>query len=157
MDKSSSLGYPCHPKKYSRGTSVKAWGCPSIPFFINKNIRSFLNTLYFYCFIYYMLFLEHHLFLFSVCFFCCNKQLDPSILVWERDTLRFHCIEHSSFHSYCSAGVLVCQYCFQLQFSTHILFRAGQYASVIYDYLSGLCWLLSMRFVSNKLIGVGDE
>jgi hypothetical protein len=27
MDKSSSLGMPMHPKKYPRGTSVKAWGC----------------------------------------------------------------------------------------------------------------------------------
>src|SRR3954471_24354907 len=27
------LGYatPCHPNKYSRGTSVKAWGCPRNP------------------------------------------------------------------------------------------------------------------------------
>jgi hypothetical protein len=28
MDKISSLGIPIHPKKYPRGTSVKAWGCP---------------------------------------------------------------------------------------------------------------------------------
>ena len=31
MDISSSWGCQCHPKKYSRGTSVKAWGCPCIP------------------------------------------------------------------------------------------------------------------------------
>jgi hypothetical protein len=30
MDKSSSLGMPTHPKKYPRGTSVKAWGCPRL-------------------------------------------------------------------------------------------------------------------------------
>jgi hypothetical protein len=28
MDKSSSLGMPTHTKKYPRGTSIKAWGCP---------------------------------------------------------------------------------------------------------------------------------
>jgi hypothetical protein len=28
MDKSSILGMLMHPKKYPRGTSVKAWGCP---------------------------------------------------------------------------------------------------------------------------------
>ena len=39
-----------------------------IPFFINKNIRSCCNTLYFYCFIYYVLFLERQLFLFQFCF-----------------------------------------------------------------------------------------
>ena len=67
-----------------------------IPFFINKNIR----TLYFYCFIYYVLFLERQLFCFQFFFLCCSICLDPSIFCLERDTLRFHCLEHSSFHSY---------------------------------------------------------
>jgi hypothetical protein len=42
------------------------------------------------------------LFLFSVFFYfvCCNKWLDHTIFVLERDTLRFYCLEHSSFHSY---------------------------------------------------------
>jgi hypothetical protein len=34
------------------------------PFFINKNIRSSFKTLYFYCFICYVLFLEHIYFCF---------------------------------------------------------------------------------------------
>jgi hypothetical protein len=33
-------------------------------FFINKNIRSSFKTLYFYCFIFYVLFLEHLYFCF---------------------------------------------------------------------------------------------
>jgi hypothetical protein len=37
------------------------------PFFINKNIKSYFKTLYFYCFIYYVLFLERQLF-FVFCF-----------------------------------------------------------------------------------------
>jgi hypothetical protein len=80
------------------------------PFFINKNIRSSFKTLYFYCFICYMFFLERQLFLFSVffCFVCLNKLLDPSMFALERHTLRFHCLEHSSFHSYRSASVLFC-------------------------------------------------
>ena len=40
-----------------------------------------------------------------VLFACCNKWLDPSILCLERSTLRFHCLEHSSFHSYRSVSV----------------------------------------------------
>ena len=45
-------------------------------------------------------------FAFSFVFFaCCNKWLDPSILCLERNTLRFHSLEHSSFHSYCSVSV----------------------------------------------------
>jgi hypothetical protein len=55
-----------------------------IPFFINKNIRSSFKTLYFYCFINYVLFLECQLFFVFFCFVCCNKWL-----VWERDTLHF--------------------------------------------------------------------
>jgi hypothetical protein len=31
MDKSSSLGCPCHPKKYPRGTSIKVGDAPEAP------------------------------------------------------------------------------------------------------------------------------
>jgi hypothetical protein len=35
------------PKKYPRGTSVKAWGCPrGTPFFISKNQVTFQNTIF---------------------------------------------------------------------------------------------------------------
>jgi hypothetical protein len=39
------------------------------------------------------------LFLFSVLFYFvfCSILLDPIMFVLERDTLRFHCLEHSSF------------------------------------------------------------
>jgi hypothetical protein len=47
MDKSLSLGMPMHPKKYPRGTSVKAWGCPrGTPFFIGKNQVTFQHTIF---------------------------------------------------------------------------------------------------------------
>jgi hypothetical protein len=45
------------------------------------------------------------LFLVLFYFVCCNKWLEHSIFVLERDTLCFHCLEHSSFHSYCPASV----------------------------------------------------
>jgi hypothetical protein len=38
------------------------------PFFINKNIRSSFKTLYFYCFIWYVLFLESFYFFFQFSF-----------------------------------------------------------------------------------------
>jgi hypothetical protein len=38
------------------------------PFFINKNIRSSFKTLYFYCFIYYVLFFERLCFCFQFSF-----------------------------------------------------------------------------------------
>jgi hypothetical protein len=40
------------------------------------------------------------------CFVCWNKWLDHIMVVLERDTLCFHCQEHSSFHSYRSTSVL---------------------------------------------------
>lgn len=95
------------PRYIQEVQASKLGDAQGIPFFINKNIRSSFKTLYFYCFIYYVLFLERHLFLLSVlfCFVCCSIWLDPFIFVLERDTLRFHCLEHSSFHSYCSVSV----------------------------------------------------
>src|SRR6266480_7248205 len=32
-----------------------------------------------------------------VCFVLLNKRVDPAKFVLERDTLRYHCLEHSSF------------------------------------------------------------
>jgi hypothetical protein len=42
----SSLGMPTHPKKYPRGTSVKAWGCPRGTPSSSAKIRSPFNTLF---------------------------------------------------------------------------------------------------------------
>jgi hypothetical protein len=42
------------------------------------------------------------------CFICCNKWLYHIIFVLGRDTLHFHCLEHSSFHSYYFASILFC-------------------------------------------------
>src|SRR3954471_2138101 len=85
MDKSSSLGMsPGHPKKYQRGSSIKAWGCPRHPLFINKK-----HQVIFQCAIFLLL---HALcailgayFIFVLCLFilvCCSIKLDPSCLVW---------------------------------------------------------------------------
>ena len=132
MDKSSSLAMPMSPQeifnRYKRQSlgMTKASPSSSTKYQVIFQCAIFL-LLHMICVI-----LGASLFLFLVffCFVCCNKWLDPNIFVLERYTLRYRCVEHSSFHSYCSTSVLVCQYCFQLQFSTHILFRAGQYASV---------------------------
>ena len=104
--KAQAWGFPCHPKTYPRSTSVKAWGCPRHPLLHQQKYQVSFKTLYFYSFTWYVLFLERHFcFAFSfVLFSCCNNWLDPSFLVW-RETLRFHCLEHSSFHSYCSVSV----------------------------------------------------
>jgi hypothetical protein len=84
MEKSSSLGMPMHhPKKYPRSTSVKAWGCPRGTPSSSAKIRSPFKTLYFYCFMHYMFFLERRLFL-VFNFVCCNKWLDPNKFLLEK-------------------------------------------------------------------------
>jgi hypothetical protein len=53
-------------------------------------------------------FLGASIFLLSVffCFVCCNKWLDPNMFLLEKTHSVFHCLEHSSFHSYHSMSVL---------------------------------------------------
>src|SRR3954447_9468140 len=108
MDKSSSLGMPMSPQGYIQEAQASKLGdAQGIPFFINKNIRSFFSTLYFYCFIYYVLFLE------SLCFcsvwfilVCCNNWLDPSLFCFGETHAPFSLHRTLWFHSYSSASVL---------------------------------------------------
>jgi hypothetical protein len=91
MDKSSILGMPTHPKKYPRGTSVKAWGCPrGTPSSLAK-IRSPFKTLYFYCFMHYAFFLERIYFSFQFYFvlFAAINGWTPTNFFWRRCT-HFH-------------------------------------------------------------------
>jgi hypothetical protein len=45
MDKSLSLGMSMHPKKYPRGTSVKAWDAPEAPL-LHRQKSGHLSTHY---------------------------------------------------------------------------------------------------------------
>jgi hypothetical protein len=56
------------PKKYARGTSVKAWGCRRGTPSSSTKIRSPFKTLNFYCFMHYAFFLEHLYFSFQFSF-----------------------------------------------------------------------------------------
>ena len=56
------------PRNIQEVQASKLRDAKCIPFFINKIIRSSFKTLYFYCFTYYVLFLERQLFLLSVLF-----------------------------------------------------------------------------------------
>ena len=107
MDKSSSLGIPMSPQEYSRATSVKAWGCPSIPFFINK-VSGHLSMRYIFIASYDMCYSwSVFIFVFSFILFCSLLYMvGPYNICFGEDTLCFNCIEHSSFHFYCSTSVL---------------------------------------------------
>jgi hypothetical protein len=98
MDKSSSLGMPCHPKKYPTGTSVKAWGCPRGTPSSSAKIRSPFNTLYFYCFMHYAFFLERLYFCFQFYFvlFAAINGWTPTNFFWRRCT-RFSFAKNTPF------------------------------------------------------------
>jgi hypothetical protein len=124
MDKSSSLGCPCHPKKYPRGTSVKAWGCPRGTPSSSAKIRSPFNTLYFYCFIFYVFFLEHLYFSFQFCFVFCNKWLDPNKFLLEEMYL-FLIAKNTLFFTLIVQRVLsFSRTVFSFRFSPWFLFRS---------------------------------
>src|SRR3954447_3846220 len=102
MEKSSSLGMsPGHPNKYPRGSSVKAWGFPRHPLFINKK-----HQVIFQCAIFLLLhalsvIFGASLFLLCVYFVCLFNKFGPHhiyfgvrhaplycIFILEWDTLR---------------------------------------------------------------------
>ena len=149
MDKSSSLEMPISPQETFKRYKHQSLGMPMHPLFINKNTRSSFNALYFIAsytmcyswsiFIFVCCFLQ-----FSFCFVCCNKWLDPIIPCLGGDTLRFNCIEHSSFHFYHSTSVLVCLYFVQLYFFTLI------YVQSLLSFLY-LVMFSSLIFLENYL------
>jgi hypothetical protein len=89
--KAQAWGCPSHPKKYPRGTSVKAWGCPLGTPSSSAKIMSPFNTLYFYCFIFYAFFLErlYFWFQFSFILFVAINGWTPTNFFWRRYTLFF--------------------------------------------------------------------
>src|SRR4051812_41418850 len=100
MDKSLILGMPMLPQGYIQEVQESKLGdAQGIPFFINKNIKFLFQCTIFLLLHILCVILGASLFLFLVWFIlvCCNNWLDPSSFVLERDTLRFHCIEHSGF------------------------------------------------------------
>jgi hypothetical protein len=96
------------PRNIQEVHASKLGDAPRHSFLIGKNHVTSQDTIFLLLRI-LCVFLGASLFLLSVffCFVCCNKWLDHIMFVLERDTLCFHCQEHSSFHSYRSTSVLV--------------------------------------------------
>src|SRR3954452_17895187 len=133
MDKSSNLGMsPGHPKKYPRGPSVKAWGCPRHPLFINKKHQVIFQSAIFL--LLYALCVILGASLFSVMCLLFSIKLDPIIFYFgerhaplhhiyfgvrhaplfcimftlELDTLHLFSIRKLYFYCYYFASVLIC-------------------------------------------------
>jgi hypothetical protein len=119
-----------HPKKYSRGTSVKAWGCPRGTPSSVKNQVTFQHTIFLLLHALCIFLWASLLFiLVFFCFVCCNKCLDPNKFLLEEIYLLFICQEHSfsllSFNE-CSlflelrlAFIFCLDFCLDLVLSLH--------------------------------------
>ena len=98
MEKISTLGIPMSPPRQIQEVQASKLGdAQGMPFFINKNIRSSFKTLYFYCFIYYVLFVECQFFfcfsLFNFLFF--NKLGWTPACLCGRETRSAFSLEYS--------------------------------------------------------------
>jgi hypothetical protein len=148
-----------HPKKYPRGTSVKAWECPRGTPSSSAKIRSPFKTLYFYCFHALCVFLEAYLFLLSVLFYfvCCNKWFDYIMLFWRetysifiaKNTLVFTLIVQRVF----SFSATAFSFCFLPWF----VFRSCYIFISRCICTTGLCWFSSKELFQKGLNGVGKE
>lgn len=150
---------PLHPNKYSRGTSVKAWGCPRYPLFINKvTCHLFMRFIFIAS---YAMCCSWSIFIFcfqfSLVLFAVAYGWIPSYLFW-RDTRSVLIAQNALV--FVVIVLRVFQFsgtAFSPWFSILILFRARQYYLFMYDQLSGPYLFSSLRAISNKLIDVGDE
>jgi hypothetical protein len=145
MDKSSSLVMPTHPKKYPRGTSIKAWGCP-------RGTPSSFLLLHALC-----IFLGASVVLvFS--FVCCNKWLNPNKFLLEKSPCFSFAKNTPFFYSYrfneCSLFLeLRLAFDFRLNFCSDIVISF--YQGVFFS--SGPCWFASKELFQKRLNGVGKE
>ena len=108
MDKSSSLGMPMSPQEIFKRYKRQSLGMPrSIPVFITK-VSGHFSMRYIFIASYDMCYSWNvFIFVFSFLLFCSQQHMvGPHHNCFGEDTLHFNCIEHSSFHSYCSTSVL---------------------------------------------------
>jgi hypothetical protein len=84
--KAQACGCACHPNKYSRGTSFKAWGCPRNSLLHQQKYQVIFQDTIFLLLHMLCVFLGASLFLLLVffCFVCCNKCLDPNMFLLEK-------------------------------------------------------------------------
>ena len=137
MDKSSSLGMPMSPQKISKEYKRQSLGMPKAsPSSLTKYHVLFQYTIFLLLHMLCVV-LGAYLFLFLVQYslVCCISWLDHTMFVWERDTLRFHCLEHSSFIPITLRVFTFCQNCLQYSFCSELLssLQLGVFNSLVFD------------------------
>jgi hypothetical protein len=159
LRKAQAWGCPCHPKKYPRGTSVKAWGCPrGTPSSLAK-IRSPFNILYFYCFMHYAFFLERLYFCFQFSFV-----LFAAINGWTPTNFSCRICTRFSFAKNTQFFTLIVQRVFSFSRTTFsfcflpwFLFRSYFIFASRCIWISGICWYLLKELPQKGSNGVGKE
>jgi hypothetical protein len=147
------------PKKYPRGTSVKAWGCPRGTPSSSAKIMSPFKTLYFYCFIHYAFFLEQLYFCFQFSFVLfaviniwitsCVWRETCSIFHLPR-TLRFSLLSFQRVFSFFATA-------FSFWFLPWFVFRSCYIFLSRCIFASDLYWFSSKEVFIKSLNGVGKE
>src|SRR3954466_6393213 len=96
------------PRIYSRSTSIKAWGCPRHPLFIQQKYQVLFQYTIFLLLHILCVVLGASFFLFLVWFslVCCNNWLDPSFFCFGERHTPFALHRTLWFHSYSPASVL---------------------------------------------------
>jgi hypothetical protein len=158
MDKSSILGMPTHPKKYPRGTSVKAWECPRGTPSSSAKICSPFNTLYFYCFMHYAFFLERLYFSFQFClFFAEINGWTPTNFFWRWFTC-FSFAKNTPFFTLIVQRVSsFSRTAFSFRFSPWFLFRSCFIFISRCIFTNGPYWFSSKELFQKGSNGVGKE
>ena len=138
MDKISSLEMPMSPQDISKKYKRQSLGMPKVSPSSSTKYQVISQDTIFLLLHILCVVLGASLFQFSVQFslVCCSTWLDPSSFVLERDTLRFHCLEHSSFIPITPRVFSFCQNCIQYSFCSELFsssLQLGVFNSLVFD------------------------
>jgi hypothetical protein len=122
--KAQTWGCPCHPKKYPRGTSVKAWGCPEAPL-LHRQKLGHLSRHYISIASYTMRFFGASLFFILVFFyfFAAINGWTPTYFFWRIHTLFFIAKNTLVFTLFVQWVFSFSSTAFSIRFSPWFLFR----------------------------------
>jgi hypothetical protein len=159
MDKSSILGMPMSPQEISKRYKRQSLGMPRGTPSSSAKIRSSFKTLYFYCLIYYVFFLERLYICFQFYFilFAAINGWTPTYFFWRRHTPFFIAKNTLVFTLIVQRVFYFSSTAFSFHFLPWFLFRSYYFFVSRCIYTSGLYWFSSLRVDSKRLSGVGKE
>jgi hypothetical protein len=144
-----------HSKKYSRGTSVKAWDAPEAPL-LHRQKSGYLSTHYIFIASCTMHF-SWRVFTLVFSFVCCNKWLDPNKFLLEKLSC-FSFAKNTLFFTLIVQWVFsFSRTAFSFHFSPWFFFRYCYIFISRCIWTSSLCWFSSKELFQKGLNGVGKD